>query len=139
LVYQKRLVRNVDADYNGLSIDPSVFSLTAQLMPGKEPGDVEREIDGLLEQMKSELVSDRELQKAKNQIESAFVFGQDSIFGQAMKIGYYEALGDWRLMDSYLGGIRRVTREDVQRVARQYLNRDRRTVGVLVPTKDNSQ
>jgi zinc protease len=116
-----------------------VFSLTAQLMPGKEPGDVEREIDGLLEQMKSELVSDRELQKAKNQIESAFVFGQDSIFGQAMKIGYYEALGDWRLMDSYLGGIRRVTREDVQRVARQYLNRDRRTVGVLVPTKDNSQ
>jgi zinc protease len=56
-----------------------------------------------------------------------------------MKIGYYEALGDWRLMDSYLGGIRRVTREDVQRVARQYLNRDRRTVGVLVPTKDNSQ
>jgi zinc protease len=139
LVYQKRLARNVDADYNGLSIDPSVFSLTAQLMPGKEPEDVEREIDGLLERMKSELVSDRELQKAKNQIESAFVFGQDSIFGQAMKIGYYEALGDWRLMDNYLGGIRGVTREDLQRAAREYLNRDRRTVGILVPTTDQSQ
>ena len=134
LVYQKRLARNVDADYNGLSIDPSVFSVTAQLMPGKEPGEVEREIDGVLEIVKSELVSDRELQKAKNQIESAFVFGQDSIFGQAMKIGYYEALGDWRLMDGYLDGIRKVTREDVQRVALKYLDRDRRTVGVLVPT-----
>jgi zinc protease len=139
LVYQKRLARNVDADYNGLSIDPSVFSVTAQLMPEKEPGEVEREIDGLLENVKSELVSDRELQKAKNQIEAAFVFGQDSIFGQAMKIGYYEALGDWRLMDSYLDGIRKVTREEVQRVAQEYLDRDRRTVGVLVPIKEKSQ
>ncbi len=139
LVYQKRLARNVDADYNGLSIDPSVFSVTAQLMPEKEPGEVEREIDGLLENVKSELVSDRELQKAKNQIEAAFVFGQDSIFGQAMKIGYYEALGDWRLMDSYLDGIRKVTREEVQRVAQEYLDRDRRTVGVLIPIKEKSQ
>ncbi|HET8916958.1 MAG TPA: pitrilysin family protein, partial [Candidatus Binatia bacterium] len=138
LVYQKHLARSVDADYNGLSIDPSVFSVTAQVMPGKEPAEIEREIDSLLDQVKSELISDRELQKAKNQIESAFVFGQDSIFGQAMKIGYYEAVGDWRLMDNYLDGIRKVTREDVQRVARQYLDRDRRTVGVLIPTKENA-
>jgi zinc protease len=138
LVYQKRLARSVDADYNGLSIDPSVFSVTAQVMPGKEPAEIEREIDSLLDQVKSELISDRELQKAKNQIESAFVFGQDSIFGQAMKIGYYEAVGDWRLMDNYLDGIRKVTREDIQRVAREYLDRDRRTVGVLIPTKENA-
>jgi zinc protease len=138
LVYQKRLARSVDADYNGLSIDPSVFSLTAQLMPGKEPAEIEREMDGLLEQVKAELISDRELQKAKNQIESAFIYAQDSIFGQAMKVGYYEAVGGWRLMDGYLDGIRKVTREDVQRVAKAYLDRDRRTVGILLPTKENT-
>jgi zinc protease len=138
LVYQKRLARSVDADYNGLSIDPSVFSLTAQLMPGKEPAEIEREMDDLLEQVKAELISDRELQKAKNQIESAFIYAQDSIFGQAMKVGYYEAVGGWRLMDGYLDGIRKVTREDVQRVAKAYLDRDRRTVGILLPTKENT-
>jgi zinc protease len=138
LVYQKRLARSVDADYNGLAIDPSVFSVTAQLMPGKEPAEIEGEMDRLLEQVKKELISDRELQKAKNQIESAFVYAQDSIFGQAMKIGYYEAVGGWRLMDGYLDGIRKVTREDVQRVARAYLDRDRRTVGILLPTKENT-
>ncbi len=138
LVYQKRLARSVDADYDGVSIDPSVFSVTAQLMPGKESGEIEREIDSVLEQVKSELIGDRELQKAKNQIESAFVFGQDSIFRQAMKIGSYEAVGDWRLMDHYLDGIRKVTREDIQRVARQYLDRDRRTIGVLVPTNEKT-
>jgi zinc protease len=138
LVYQKRLARSVDADYNGLAIDPSVFSVTAQLMPGKEPAEIEREMDRLLEQVKAELISDRELQKAKNQIESEFIYAQDSIFGQAMKIGYYEAVGGWRLMDGYLDGIRKVSREDVQRVAKAYLDRDRRTVGILLPTKENT-
>jgi zinc protease len=136
LVYQKRLARSVGADYNGLSIDPSVFSVTAQLMPGKDPAEIERGIDNLLEPLKSDLISDRELQKAKNQIESAFVYGQDSIFGQAMRVGYYEAVGDWRLMDGYLDGIRKVTRQDIQRVAQEYLDRDRRTVGVLIPSKE---
>jgi zinc protease len=138
LVYQKRIVRSIEADYNGVSIDPSVFSVTAQLMPGKDPGEIERELDLLLEKVKSEPISDRELQKAKNQIEAAFIFAQDSIFGQAMKIGYYEAVGGWRLMDQYLDGIRKVTREDVQRVAKQYLDHDRRTVGVLIPIQEKS-
>jgi zinc protease len=103
-------------------------------MPGKEPAEIEREINALLEKVKSELISERELQKAKNQIESTFIFAQDSIFGQAMKIGYYEAVGGWRLMDSYIDGIRKVTREDIRRVAKQYLDQDRRTVGIMIPT-----
>lgn len=139
LVYQKRLARRIDADYSGVSIDPTVFSVTAQLMPGKEHAEVEREIDSLLDKVKTELVSDRELQKAKNQVEAAFIFGRDSIFGQAMKIGYYEAAGGWRLMDQYLDGIRKVTRADIQRVAKQYLDRDQRTVGVLIPTKEKPE
>src|SRR5438874_2332165 len=44
LVYQKRLARNVDADYSGASIDPMGFSLTSQLLPGIQPAAVEREI-----------------------------------------------------------------------------------------------
>jgi len=139
LVYKKRLARSIDADYSGVSIDPTGFSVTAQLLPGKEPAEVEREIDGVLEKIKSELISERELQKAKNQVESSYIYAQDSIFGQAMKIGYYEAAAGWRMMDAYLDGIRRVTREDIRRVAKQYLDRDRRTVGVLIPTKENSQ
>jgi len=135
LVYEKRLVRGVDADYSRVSVDPMGFSITAQLLPGIQPANVEREIYGLLEKLKSELITDRELQKAKNQIEAAFIFDQDSIFGQAMKIGYYEVTGGWRQLNAYLDGIRKVTREDIQRMARQYLDADRRTVGTLIPTK----
>ena len=139
LVYQKRLARSIDADYSGVSIDATGFTVTAQLMPGKAPAQVEREIDNLLEKVKSELISERELQKAKNQVEAEFVFAQDSIFGQAMKIGYYEAADGWRQMDNYIEGIRKVSREDIRRVAKQHLDRDRRTVGVLIPTKEKLQ
>jgi zinc protease len=139
LVYQKRLARSVDASYSSVSIDPGGFSITAQLMPDKEPPEVEREIDILVDKIKSELISERDLQKAKNQIESSFIFAQDSIFGQAMKIGYYEANGGWRQMDQYIEGIRQVTREDIRRVAKEYLDRDRRTIGVLVPSKEKVQ
>ena len=139
LVYQKRLVRGVDADYSSVSVDPMGFSISAQLLPGVQPAAVEHEIDGMLVNVKAELISERELQKAKNQIEAAFVFAQDSIFGQAMKIGYYEIAAGWRQMDGYLDGIRKVTREDIRSVARQYLNADRRTLGTLIPTKEKAQ
>jgi len=139
LVYQKRLARSVDADYQGVSVDPTVFALTAQLLPGIKPADVEPEIDRIIENIQSDLVSERELQKAKNQVEAAFIFGRDSIFGQAMKIGFYEVVRNWRLMDEYLDGIRNVTRDDVRRIARKYLDRDRRTAGILIPTREKNQ
>jgi zinc protease len=135
LVYEKRMARNIDADYSAVSVDPMGFSITAQLLPGIEPAKLEREVERGLDEVKSKLITERELQKAKNQIEAAFVFAQDSIFGQAMKIGYYEITGGWRQMDDYLNGIRKVTRDDIRRVARQYLKTDTRTVGTLIPTK----
>jgi zinc protease len=139
LVYRKRSVRGIDADYSNVSIDATGFSISAQLLPGAELAGVERQIESQLDKVKTELVNERELQKAKNQIEAAFIFAQDSIFGQAMKIGYYEMVGDWRLVDSYLANVRKVTREDLRRVAQKYLQRDNRTVGTLIPTKAKTQ
>jgi len=139
LVYKKRLANGIDADYGAVSIDPTGFSVSAQLLPGKDAAELEREIDSELERVKKDLITDKELQKAKNQVEAAFVFAQDSIFGQAMKIGYYEVAGGWRQMNGYLDGIRKVTREDIRRVAKTSLDRDRRTVGVLIPTQAKPQ
>ncbi|HEY2990092.1 MAG TPA: pitrilysin family protein [Candidatus Binatia bacterium] len=139
LVYQKQLVTSVDADYDGLSVDPSVFLINAQVMPDKDPAEIEREINALVTQVQAETVSDRELEKAKNQVEASFVFGQDSIFGHAMRIGQYESVVKWQLIDSYLSGIRSVTAADVQRVAKKYLDPDQRTVGRLIPVKESGQ
>ena len=139
LVYHQRIAQSVDADYGGLSADPTVFSITAQVMPDKDPADVERAVDALINRVRSEPVSERELEKAKNQVEAAFVFGQDSVFGQAMRIGQYESAVGWRLLDSYLAGIRKVAAADILKAAKQYLDTDRRTVGTLIPIKEKKQ
>lgn len=139
LVYRKQWVRGIDADYSAVSMDATGFALSAQLLPGVQLAQVEREIERQLDRVKTELVSERELRKAKNQIEAAFIFAQDSIFGQAMKLGYYEMVGGWRLVDGYLDGLRKVSREDLRRVAQKYLHADNRTVGTLIPTKGKPQ
>jgi len=133
LVYEQQIARSADASYDRLSMDPSTFSVSAQAMPGKKPADLEKAIDKILEQLRTELVTAEELEKAKNQVEAGFVFAQDSNFGQAMRVGLYELTGGWREMNNYMKGIRKVTREDIRRVAQEYLNRDRRTVGTLIP------
>jgi zinc protease len=138
LVYHQRVARSIEADYGGLSVDSTIFSVSAQLMPEKPLGQVETALDVIIERLRTEAVGDKELEKAKNQVEAAFVFGQDSVFGQAMRIGQYESVAGWRLLDQYLEGIRRVSAADLVRVAKKYLDPDRRTVGALVPIKEKN-
>ena len=61
-------------------------------------------------------------------------YEKDSVFYQATQIGILETVGlDWRLQDEYTDKIRAVTAEQVRKVARKYLLRDRRTVAILEP------
>jgi zinc protease len=136
LVYEKKLVLNAGADYSGMYKDPFLFMLWGTAAPGREIGDVERSLYEEIEQIKDIPPSEREVQKAKNLIEASFIFSQDSLYMQAMKIGMFELLGDWRLVERYLEGIRKVTPEDVQKAAKKYLNEDNRTVGTLVPVRN---
>jgi zinc protease len=133
LVREKQLALGVDADHSLLSRDPSLFSVSADPLPGKEPQEVERALDIEIDRLRKELVSARELEKAKNQLEAAFVFGQDSLFFQAVMLAQYEIAAGWRLIDDYVPSIRTVSAEDVKRVAAKYLVPDNRTVATLIP------
>jgi zinc protease len=133
LVREKRLVLSADADHSLLSRDPSLFYLSADLLPGKEVADVEKALDQEMERLHSERVGEQELEKAKNQLEASFIFSQDSIFYQAMLLAQQEISLDWRTIDDYLPSIRKVSAEDIQRVAKRYLIPDNRTVGILIP------
>lgn len=135
LVYEKKLALNAGADYSGMYLDPFLFSLWSTPVPGNGIAEVEKALFAEIEAIKSVPPTENEVQKAKNQIEASFIFGQDSLYMQAMKIGMFEVLGGWRLMDRYLERIRKVTPEEVQKVAKKYLTEDNRTVGILIPVK----
>jgi len=133
LVRNQRLVLSADADYSLLSKDPSLFYLSADPLPGKETADVEKALDQEVEKLQKEKVNERELDKVRNQLEASFIYSQDSLFSQAMLLARYEIAQSWRMADEYLPSIRKVTAEDVQRVAKQYLVPENRTVGTLIP------
>jgi zinc protease len=133
LVREKRLVLSADADHSLLSRDPSLFYLSADLLPGKDVTEVEKALDKEIERLQREPVGERELEKAKNQLEATFVYGQDSIFYQAMLLAQHEITLNWRAIDDYIPSIRKVSAEDIQRVTKRYLIPDNRTVGILVP------
>ncbi|OGP11985.1 MAG: hypothetical protein A2055_00550 [Deltaproteobacteria bacterium GWA2_47_9] len=105
-------------------------------MPGKPVEVVEKAIYAEIDKFKTEPVSEKELTKAKNQIEASFIMGQDSNFNRAMLLGQYETVASWKLLDKYVDEMRKVTAEDVMRVAKQYFSEDNRTVGILVPVKE---
>jgi zinc protease len=133
LVREKRLVLSADAENSLLSRDPNLFYISADLLPGKEVAEVEKALDQEVERLRKEPVGEKELEKAKNQLEAAFIYGQDSLYYQAMLLGQHEISLDWRAIDRYLPSIRRVSADDIQKVAKRYLVPDNRTVGILVP------
>jgi len=134
-VYEKQLASYAGADYNPVKADDYLFGMSAGPLPGKTAEEVEQVLYAEVERLQKDGVTDRELQKAKNQIEAEFVFAMDSVHRLANMLGEYESIASWRLLDSYLENVRKVTAADVQRVAKQYLNQDNRTVAILVPTK----
>jgi zinc protease len=134
-VYEKKIALDVDSDYDGFNREPYLFFLDATASPGNDIKDVENALYAEIEKIKKEPPLERELQKAKNQIEASFIMEQDSIYLEAMKYGIFEMLGGWGLIDRYLEGIRKVTREDIVKAANRYLKEDNRTVGILIPTK----
>jgi zinc protease len=137
LVYEQRIALEASADYNGLPRFPFLFVLDAVAAPGKESSAVEAALFAEIERVQRELLSAREIEKVKNRIESAFIFAQDSNYAKALYRGMFEIIGGWRLLDSYLDGVRKVTPEAVQKVAQKYLVVDRSSVGTLVPVKAN--
>jgi zinc protease len=133
LVENKALSLTADADYDRTSQDPSLFTLSMRVAPGKSWKDAEAALYQEVEKLKNHLVSTKELERAKNLVESSFSYGQDSLFYRAMQIGEYAALGDWSLIQKVIPNIRAVTAEDLQRVAKTYLTEENRTVGLLIP------
>ncbi|MEA3509533.1 MAG: pitrilysin family protein, partial [candidate division NC10 bacterium] len=127
LVYEKQLALSAGAYYARVSADPELFTLYCSPLPGKMVQETEQALYAEIDLLKTDLVSPRELQKAKNQIEASFIFSQDSVFRLAQQLASYEIVAGWQYWKAYLPGIRAVTRDDIRRVARKYLRSENRT------------
>lgn len=135
LVYKQHLALDVGADYSFDHIDPSVFTLYGQPLPGKTVAQVEAALDAEVKRLQTEPVGEKELQKAKNQAVAGFYMRLDSLFYRGMLLGKLETVAKWTLIKDFVPKIMQVTAEDVRRVAQKYLVAENRNVGILSPIK----
>jgi len=120
------------AAFYGEAKDPTLFQFVAELKPDAKLAEVEGAIRDEVAQLQQALVPAEELQKAKSLMEADFILNKETSISQAQQIGAMETLLSYTYLDTYLDKIKAVSAEDVQRVAKQYLEQDNATVGWLV-------
>jgi zinc protease len=135
LVDEKQIALSAGAGYSNFMRYDYLFYLYGTAAPGKSIDEVENALYAEVDRLKNEPPSEREVQKAKNQIEAAFIMGQDSTFYQGMNLAIFEMIEDRSLEERYLEGVRNVKAADVQEVAKKYFLKEKRTVGTLIPIK----
>lgn len=134
--------RLVDKDQIALDVssavqpafDPTIAIIVAQPKQAVDPVKCEKAIYEELARAKTTLISDQELEKAKNIRLMEFYHQMRTINGRANTIGTYEVFsGDYKKLFDAAKNYSAVTKEDVQRVAKAYFGENNRTVATLLP------
>ncbi|TAH46371.1 MAG: insulinase family protein [Betaproteobacteria bacterium] len=134
LVRDARLAVSAGAGYDGSGRGPSLFYLDGVPAPGRTVAELEGALRAELQRIRDEGVSEPELARVKAQALATRVYKRDSLMGQAMEIGQLESAGlSWRDEERLLEGLRAVTADEVQAVARRYFSDDSLTVARLEP------
>jgi zinc protease len=91
--------------------------------------DIVSEIDEEIVKMQEELISENDYQKLQNKFENQFVNSNSSISGIANSLArYYMLYGDTNLINNEIEIYKSITREDIQAVAKKYLNPNQRLI-----------
>jgi zinc protease len=135
LVRNQRVAVQVSAGYDIVQRShESLFQLDGMPSEGKTAAELETALLQQVELIKQRGVTPEELQRVKAQVIAADVYQRDSMFYQGMEIGRLEISGfSWRILDDYPAKLKAVTPEQVQAVAKKYLNVDNLTVVTLDP------
>ncbi len=120
LVKEKGLFTEIGAYQMG-SMEPGLFIVSGKVKEGVEMETANQAILDCLESVKKELTTKDELTKVINKLESTDTFNHMSGLNKAMRIGYWELLGDANLCNQEMEDYRKVTAEDIRRVAQENL------------------
>jgi zinc protease len=118
LVKEKQLFSQIDCYHMG-SIDAGLLTIEGKLVKGVKMNDAEKAVQEEVEKMKSDLVSEAELQKVKNKTESMIAFEDMTIMNRANSLALYELLGDAEMMNTELSRYQQVTVEDIKEAANE--------------------
>lgn len=128
---RQRLAQEISAGFP-TTLDPQLLQVSAIM----EPQDVARAEQAVLAEIadiRERGITEEELQRAKALVDGEYVLDNHTTRGLAFSLGYYATIAQPELALTYRDQIKQVTREDVQRVARTYLDPQRYAIAVIRP------
>jgi zinc protease len=113
---------------------PNLFFTVAIVNPGQSPEAVEKALLAELDKLKAEPITERELQRAKNQFARDYILGRESLQDKASHLAHAEVIhSDITTADGEFDIFQGITLADVQRVAKTYFTSERRVVLHVMP------
>ena len=113
---------------------PNLFFAVAVVNPGQSPAAVEKALIGEFDRIKSEGITDRELQRAKNQFARDYILGRESLQDKATHLAHAEVIhSDITTADGEFDIFQKISLADVQRVSKTYFTPERRVVLHVMP------
>jgi predicted Zn-dependent peptidase len=109
-----------------------IFMVETTVKDGREPAAAEAAVYEEIERLQKEEVPGEELQKVKNAFKANSYRRLASPFAIFIQLVRYDALGDWRFINTSAGLADAVTAADLKRVAGEYLTKENRTVGTFL-------
>ncbi|MGE0526754.1 MAG: M16 family metallopeptidase [Bdellovibrionales bacterium] len=135
MVYEKEMAVNTYAYSVGQTL-AGEFLVYAGLKPRMSADRALTLMEGEVRQLREGLISQKELDKARNIVMKDYVDGLKRVSGRARLLASYEVLlGDYRRVFSDLKEYQKVTPEDIRRVARTYLQSRQRNIVIVNPRR----
>jgi zinc protease len=136
LVEQEQIASSVEAS-NSAGRYPGWFAVSLDLFKDKDPRKAEEMVFAELSRLAEQPVSDEELNRARRRILAGRIFGWESVHGLANSIAqtstYPGGENVEQFFKHYLDAILAVSKADIQRVAKEYLQRNRAVVVWSIP------
>jgi predicted Zn-dependent peptidase len=109
-----------------------LFAFYGVPLPGHTNAEMQKGIREQIAKLKTEDVTDEELQMFKTRTKADLVRGLASNPGLAQQLAIYQTrYGDWRELFRYLEKVDKVTKADIRRVANQVFQESNRTIGSI--------
>jgi predicted Zn-dependent peptidase len=133
LVYEKQIALEAQSTGN-FTEDPNLFFVFAVMNQGHAPAEGEAEVEAELARLKTQTVSNEELQKAKNETLRDFILSRQTVQMRGEELGYAAViLKDANLVNTELARFLAVTPADIQRVAQKYFVAQNMTLVEVYP------
>ncbi|MBK7806487.1 MAG: insulinase family protein [Saprospiraceae bacterium] len=118
LYKEQELFSTIDAFISG-TVDPGLFIIEGKTMPGISMEKAKKAIKLELDMLKNDLISEQELSKLKNSVESSLLYSEVSVLNKAISLAYFEVLGDADMINIEAERYHNVTAEDIRNAAQQ--------------------